>query len=443
VSLSGLVLVVDDEELNRKLLRALLTSQGFQVEEGANGEEALRKIQQVSPDLVLLDIMMPRVDGLHACRELKQDPRTQLIPVVLLTALSAVDDRVAGIEAGADDFLTKPFHQAELLARVRSLIRMKHLTDQLERTENILFAMAAAVEAKDPYTEGHLRRLEEYASQMSAALGLPGHLSTVIRYGALLHDIGKIGVPDAILHKRGRLTPKEFEIIKQHPAFGERICRPLRFGAEVGPIVRSHHERWDGSGYPDGLAGEGIPLGGRIVAIADAFDAMTTDRPYHQALPITSAIDELLQGAGTQWDPHLVECFATTVAHQDKTLGARRTKERQEHHTRVHRDPHVGPVGQVLGDPTRFADEHAPRQTYFNRDPRGFYFDFQKNGGADRYVIWGDPEAFHTWWKTTGVKADYPNPNNTGAFSTADPQTAGSAMKIPPLLYAKAGLQCR
>ncbi len=335
MSLSGLVLVVDDEELNRKLLRELLTSRGFHVEEAANGEEALRKVQEIGPDLVLLDIMMPRVDGLQACRELKQDPRTQLIPVVLLTALAAVDDRVAGIEAGADDFLTKPFHQAELLARVRSLIRMKQLTDQLERTENILFAMAAAVEAKDPYTEGHLRRLEAYASQIAVALGLSGHFSIVIRYGALLHDIGKIGVPDAILHKPGKLTSKEFEIIKQHPTFGERICRPLRFGAEVGPIVRSHHERWDGTGYPDGLAGETIPLGGRIVAIADAFDAMTTDRPYHQALPITSAIDELAQGAGTQWDPRLVECFATTIPPQDKSLRGRRAREGRHHPTRV------------------------------------------------------------------------------------------------------------
>lgn len=335
MSLSGLVLVVDDEELNRKLLRELLTSRGFQVEEAANGEEALRKAQRVNPDLVLLDVMMPRVDGLQVCRELKQDPRTQLIPIVLLTALSAVDDRVAGIEAGADDFLSKPFHQAELLARVRSLVRMKQLTDQLERTENILFAMAAAVEAKDPYTEGHLRRLEAYASQISAVLGLSAHLNTVIRYGALLHDVGKIGVPDAILHKPGKLTPKEFEIIKQHPAFGERICRPLRLGAEVGPIVRSHHEQWDGSGYPDGLAGEAIPLGGRIVAIADAFDAMTTDRPYRQALPIAGAIDELLQGAGAQWDPRLVKCFATTLAHQDKSVNARRAKQGPRRPTRV------------------------------------------------------------------------------------------------------------
>ena len=313
MSVSGLVLVVDDEELNRKLLRELLSSRGYQIEEAADGEEALRKAREASPDLVLLDVRMPRVDGLQACRELKQDPQTQLIPIVLLTALSSVEDRVAGIEAGADEFLSKPFHQAELLARVRSLIRLKQLTDQLERTENILFTMAAAVEAKDPYTEGHLRRLVEYTARVSTALGLSAHLSTVIRYGALLHDIGKIGLPDAILHKPGKLSPEEFEIVRQHPAFGERICRPLRFGTEVGPIVRGHHERWDGRGYPDGLIGEAIPLGARVVAIADAFDAMTTDRPYHLALPVASAIGILRQGAGAQWDARVVECFATII----------------------------------------------------------------------------------------------------------------------------------
>ena len=314
MSFSGLVLVADDEELNRKLLRELLMSRGFRVEEAADGVEALRKAEMVSPDVILLDVMMPRLDGLEACRQLKQDPRTELIPVVLLTALSALDDRVAGLEAGADDFLTKPFHQPELLARVRALVRMKQLTDQLERTEAILFTLAAAVEAKDPYTEGHLRRLEQYASQLSSSLGLSAHLTTMIRYGALLHDIGKIGVPDTILHKPEPLAPDEFELIKLHPAFGERICRPLRFGSEVGPIVRGHHERWDGGGYPDGLVGEAIPLGARIVAIADTFDAMTTDRPYRKALAVADAIIELRCGAGMQWDPDLVERFADALA---------------------------------------------------------------------------------------------------------------------------------
>ncbi len=307
------MLVVDDEELNRKLLRGLLMSCGYHVEEAANGEEALRKVHEIHPDVVLLDIMMPRVDGLTVCRKLKQDPQTQLIPVVLLTALAGVDDRVAGIEAGADDFLSKPFHQPELLARVRSLIRVKQLTDQLERTEDILFTLAAAVEAKDPYTEGHLRRLEQYAIQVAVALGLSPHQAMMVRYGALLHDIGKIAVPDAILRKPEKLSDEEFAIIKEHPVTGERICRPLRFGAEVGPIVRSHHERWDGSGYPDGLVGEAAPLGARIVAIVDAFDAMTTHRPYRAALGVREALATLRTGAARQWDPRLVQAFAQVV----------------------------------------------------------------------------------------------------------------------------------
>ncbi len=309
MSESDLVLVVDDEPVNRKLAQELLTSEGYQVAVAGDGEEAVSKVRTLRPDLVLLDVMMPRLDGIQACRLLKQDDETRLIPVVLLTALASMEDRVAGIEAGADDFLTKPFNMVELLARVRSLIRLKHRNDQLERTENILFALAAAVEAKDPYTEGHLYRLEEYASQISRALTLPASTQQVNRYGALLHDIGKISIPEAILNKPGKLTAEEFAIIKQHPEIGERICRPLRSGADIAPIVRGHHERWDGGGYPDGLAGETIPLGARIVAVADAFDAMTTDRPYRKALALKTAWEILREGAGTQWDAAVVEAF--------------------------------------------------------------------------------------------------------------------------------------
>ncbi len=309
-----LVLVVDDEPINRKLAQELLTSLGYRVEVANDGEEAVSKVRVLRPDLIMLDVMMPRLDGLQACRLLKQDDETRLIPVVLLTALSSMEDRVAGIEAGADDFLTKPFNKVELLARVRSLIRLKHRNDQLERTENVLFMLAAAVEAKDPYTEGHLHRLEEYASQISSALNLPARTQHVNRIGALLHDIGKIGIPEAILNKPGKLTPEEFAIIKEHPEIGERICSPLSFGADVGPIVRGHHERWDGGGYPDGLAGEAIPLGARIVAVADAFDAMTTDRPYRKALALEKAWEILREGAGKQWDAAVVEAFASAQA---------------------------------------------------------------------------------------------------------------------------------
>ncbi len=314
MSTSDVVLVVDDEAVNRKLVQALLSSRGYRVEEASNGEEAVSKVRALRPDLILLDIMMPRLDGLQTCRILKQDEETRLIPVVLLTALAALDDRVTGIEAGADDFLTKPFNAVELLARVRSLIHVKHLNDQLERTEGILFTLAAAVEAKDPYTGRHLRRLVEYAGRISQALALPPRAERINEYGAILHDIGKIGVPEAILNKPGKLTPEEFAIIKQHPEIGERICQPLRFGPEIGPIVRGHHERWDGGGYPDGLAGEAIPLGARIVAVADSFDAMTTDRPYRKALPLEQVWETLRTGAGTQWDPAVVDAFISAQA---------------------------------------------------------------------------------------------------------------------------------
>ncbi len=343
---SAVVLVVDDEEVNRKLLRELLTSRGYRVEVAADGEEAIGKVRESRPDLILLDVMMPRVDGLQACRVLKQNEETRLIPIVLLTALSALEDRVAGIDAGADEFLSKPFNAIELLARVRSLIRVKHLNDQLERTENILFALAAVVEAKDPYTEGHLHRLVKYAAHISATLMLPDHAKQVIRYGALLHDIGKIGIPEAILNKPGKLTAEEFTIIKQHPEIGERICRPLRFGTELGPIVRGHHERWDGGGYPDGLAGEAIPLGARIVAVADAFDAMTTDRPYRKALATQEAWKTLWDGAGMQWDKAVVEAFASfeegRTGEVDGKTETIRVSQRQRVPTHSHRGRSAG-----------------------------------------------------------------------------------------------------
>jgi len=233
MSESEVILVVDDEGVNRKLVVELLTSRGYRVETASDGEEAIGKVHATKPDLVLLDVMMPRLDGLQVCRVLKGDEETRLIPVVLLTALASLEDRVAGIDAGADDFLSKPFNAVELLARCRSLLRVKHLNDQLERTENILFTLAAAVEAKDKYTGRHLRRLVEYTAQISKALALPARAERINEYGALLHDIGKIGVPEAILNKPGKLTAEEFAIIKEHPEIGERICRPLRRSARL------------------------------------------------------------------------------------------------------------------------------------------------------------------------------------------------------------------
>jgi putative two-component system response regulator len=253
------------------------------------------------------------MDGFTVCRRLKDNEETALIPVTMLTGLDDQDHRRRGIEAGADDFLTKPIDHVTLRARIRTQLRLKRLIDQLERTENVIFMLAQAVEAKDPYTEGHLQRISSYAEQMAHACGLSQGEVTQVRYGGILHDIGKIGVNDTILLKPGSLTSDEYEQIKQHPSIGAGIIGQMRFAPEVAPIIRGHHEYWNGRGYPDGLAGEAIPLGARIIAIVDSFDAMTTNRPYRQAMEIQPALAELVSAAGTQFDPALLAVFLDLV----------------------------------------------------------------------------------------------------------------------------------
>lgn len=304
------VLVVDDDQSVRDLVASLLQVEGYRVIEAVNGELALAQIHVTSPDLVLLDVMMPgQPDGVQLCQQLKSSEATMLIPVVMLTALDTLSDRIQGIEAGADDFLTKPFNRLELLARVRSLLRLKRLTDRLERAESVIFALAEAVEAKDPYTEGHLERLASYAELLARQLGLPLQGQQDVRGGAILHDVGKIGVPEAILRKPASLSKEEYRIVQNHPLMGHRILAPLRLASRVLPAVRGHHEHFDGRGYPDGLTGEDIPLEGRIVAVADAYDAMTSDRPYRRALCQEEAIRRLRADSGRQFDPQVAQCF--------------------------------------------------------------------------------------------------------------------------------------
>jgi len=278
-----------------------------------NGVEALDLVERESPDLILLDVTMPRLDGFAVCQRLKDNEATALIPVTMLTGLDDREHRQRGLEVGADDFLTKPFEHSLLRARIRSQLRIKRLTDQLERTERVIFMLALAVESKDAYTEGHLRRLSRYSEQLAVAAAIPQEHLKAIRFGGLLHDIGKISVDDAILRKSGALTPEEYEQIKRHPEYGARIVAPMRFAAEVAPIIRHHHERWDGSGYPDGLRGEEIPIGARIVAIVDAYDAMMTDRPYRKALGLEETLRRLREGRGREWDPKLLDLFLGLV----------------------------------------------------------------------------------------------------------------------------------
>ncbi len=305
------VLVVDDEENNRRLLTRLLGRE-YVVLTSADGEEALTLLERTEVDLVLLDVRLPGLDGFEVCARLKQMPRTRLVPVVLVTGLGAREHRIRGINVGADEFLTKPFDAEELHARVASLVRLKSYTDELESAEAILKSLALTIDARDPYTDGHSERLSKLAVALGASIGLSKDELAALDRGGYLHDIGKIGIPDAILLKPDRLTSEEFEMIKQHTVIGDRLCGELRSLRLVRKIVRHHHEALDGSGYPDGLRGGDVPLLAQIVGIVDLFDAVTTSRPYRSALSPEHAYSELRsECVRGRRNPDLVEQFIT------------------------------------------------------------------------------------------------------------------------------------
>ena len=303
------ILIADDNQAMREAIIRFVEAEGYAALAACNGREALALALEKQPDLVLLDVTMPDIDGFEVCRRLKNNPRTALIPITMLTVLDSPDHRRYSIEAGADDFLTKPFDERLLRARIQSQLRTKRLTDQLERTESVIVALALAVEAKDMYTEGHLWRLAHYGEQLAVAAGLSAEASRAVWQGGLLHDIGKIGVADGILQKPAPLTPEEYAQVKQHPEYGARIIAPLRFARDVAPIVRGHHEHWDGSGYPYGLKGKEIPLWARIFAVIDVWDALISDRPYRPAWTREVARDYIANQAGRQFDPQVVEAF--------------------------------------------------------------------------------------------------------------------------------------
>lgn len=315
---SQTVLVVDDDPSVRTMLKQVLEGQGMRVVTAEDGDAALEAVSAVGPDLVLLDVLMPKLNGFEVCRRLNADPDTRLIPVILLTGLDARSDRLAGIEAGADDFLSKPFDRPELLARVRSLLRMKRYTDDLERAEAVLVALGLAVEERDPYTHGHCERLAAQSAALGRRLGLDPSGVTALERGGYLHDIGKITVPDAILGKESSLTPAERAVMRGHPEAGERICQGLRSLRPVLPIIRHHHERLDGSGYPDGLTGREIPLSARILQVVDVYDALTTERPYKPGLPGDEALEimrtEVKRG---WWDGDIFDAFCGMVTGDD------------------------------------------------------------------------------------------------------------------------------
>jgi putative two-component system response regulator len=312
--LTGTILVVDDQAANRELLDELLTTQGFKVITVSDGSSALLELTRTQVDLVLMDVMMPNLNGFEICDKMKSNPETCLIPVVLITGLSDKEDRIAGIKAGADDFLIRPVDRTELLARVRSLLRLKQRTDELERAEAVLFTLARSIEGKDPYTHGHCERLSEYSTRLGARLGLTQDEITALRRAGVVHDIGKVAVPDAILLKPGKLTQDEWTLMRQHPVVGERICAPLKSFRLVLPIIRHHHEKRDGSGYPDGLRGDDIPITVRILQVVDVYDALTTERPYKRAFSITDAFQTMREEVDKGWwDRHIFDEFEQLI----------------------------------------------------------------------------------------------------------------------------------
>ncbi len=313
------ILIVDDEPAFRDYLGTLLRTQGFRVVAAGDGIDALDQFAQNQPDLVLLDIEMPLMDGFEVCHRLKQNPEARLTPVVLITGLTASEDRIRGIEVGANDFLSKPVDRNELMARVKSLLSLKAYTDELERAESVLFALARSIEGKDPYLEGHCERLASYSARLGKLVGLAPELLTALRRAGIVHDIGKVAVPDAILLKQGALTTEEWKIMREHPVVGERICRPLRSFRLVLPIIRHHHERLNGSGYPDGLREEQIPIGARVLQIADVYDALTTARPYKEPFSMERALEIMEEEVRNGWwDPALFARFREMLSRDEE-----------------------------------------------------------------------------------------------------------------------------
>jgi cyclic di-GMP phosphodiesterase len=319
----GTILIAGADGEARELLGRLLRSQGYRVLAAEDGAQTLQLLQTQPVDLALLDVLMPRAGGFCVCRELKSRAETRFIPVVLVTGMGRADDRIHGIEAGADDFLNKPLRKEELLARVKSLIRMKRYTDELENAETVLYTLASSIEAKDPYTEGHCDRLSRYSVALATQLGLPEELRVALRRAGVVHDIGKVAVPEQILLKAGPLDAKERRLMETHTLMGEHICAPLKSFRRVLPIIRWHHERRDGSGYPDRLKGDAIPLTARILQTADVYDALTTDRPYRKAFTHEEALatmrEEVRRG---WWDGALVDALEGMLSNPEVLMAA-------------------------------------------------------------------------------------------------------------------------
>lgn len=317
---SPTVLIVDDSESNRELMTEYLRPERCRILTSTDGGSAAALARLERPDLVLVDFQMPGMNGLELTAQLRRESQGSFLPIVMISGFTDVAHRVAALEAGADDFLFKPVEGPELTARVRSLLHLQAMHRRLEETQHVVFTLGKAVEAKDSFTQEHTERVAGRARALASRLGFGAAEIDQIHAGALIHDIGKLAIPDGVLNKPGPLTAEEFEIVKRHCVIGAEIVAPLSSQPELLAIVRHHHERYDGAGYPDGLAGETIPLAARVVAICDAFDAMSSDRPYRSAFTPQHACELMLGGRGSQWDGPMVDAFVEVVQDTAATL---------------------------------------------------------------------------------------------------------------------------
>ncbi|MGK7871971.1 MAG: HD domain-containing phosphohydrolase [Xenococcaceae cyanobacterium] len=308
------ILVIDDNSFSRMTAVDLLSLDGYEVLEADSSSSVINCVLESKPDLILLDVMMPDIDGFEVCKLLKQDKRTHLIPVIFTTVLDDRRSRIRAREVGGDDFLSKPLYSLELSAKVKSWIYQKRLNEDLDRIEQVLFSIARAIENRYPNSGNSCARLANLAQSFGEYL----QLSTIdiqnLRYAAYLHDIGTVGIPDDIMLKKGELTPEEREMINQHVLIGEQICQPLPNGRGVLPIIRHHHERWNGSGYPDGLVGNNIPWLAQVFQILDIYDALTSERPYKPAFPPAQALEIIAEETAKGWrNPQLVQQFTAFI----------------------------------------------------------------------------------------------------------------------------------
>jgi putative two-component system response regulator len=312
------ILIVEDNYILRDGLREMLSYEGFDVLTAANGKDALQEMSGLSPDLILSDIAMPEMDGFDFFHAVRSRPDWVTIPFIFLTARAEREDVLTGKNLGAEDYLVKPLSREELVMAVRArLVRSRQIRmAQLKHAyQASLTALANAIDLRDRYTRGHVERVTAYALTLATELGWPGWQLEHLRFGAILHDIGKIHINETTLFKPTPLTAEEWVEMKKHPITGAEMIKDIPYLAPAVPVVRHHHERWDGRGYPDELAGEDIPIGARIVAVADTFDALTSERPYSRAHSLSETYEEILSCSGKQYDPKVVEAFKKAFNH--------------------------------------------------------------------------------------------------------------------------------